>query len=105
MTISALSAFKPKNQPSLTTIPGNQADIIPSNHVCDSKCDCEIKQDDVIDKVAKAQAIWPGRKSPDRKKEITEGFSGSTRRKSVPVTNQDRKVSPMRHCRFSFTVL
>lgn len=90
----------------MTTIPGNQADIIPSNHVCDSKCDCEIKQDDVIDKVAKAQVVWPGRKSPDRKKkEITEGFSGSTRRKSVPVTNQDRKVSPMRHCRFSFTIL
>ena len=93
MTISALSAFKPKNQP-LATIPSNQADVIPSNHVCDSKCDCDTKEDDVIDRVAKAQLVWPGRRTPDKKKkENTEGFGGSTRRKSVPVTNQDRKVA------------
>ena len=41
-------------------MPGNQPDVIPSNHVCDSKCDCDTKEDDVIDRVAKAQVVWPG---------------------------------------------
>ena len=91
LTISALSAFKPRNQ---VSIPSNNADFSPSNHNCDSQRNCDTKEDDAIDKVAKAQAVLPeGRQTAEkRKKEIVEGHNGSTRRKSAPAGNKNRKV-------------
>ena len=92
LTISALSAFKPRA--TSITIPSNHADDGPSNHICHSQCDCDTKQHDAIDKVAKAQQVsHGGRKTPEkRKKEIAEGHNGNTRRKSVPAGNKNRKV-------------
>ena len=86
LTISALSAFKPRNQ---VSIPSNCSDISTGNNTCDSQCSIDTKQDDAINKVAMAQEVVPERrKTPDKMKKKVE-----TRRQSIPAGNRKDSVS------------
>ncbi|XP_028406606.1 uncharacterized protein LOC114529077 isoform X2 [Dendronephthya gigantea] len=92
LTISALSAFKPKTGTS-TPNPSNH----PGNNHGNSALDGHMTQDDVIKEVAKAQVVSPGGgKIPDRwKKESKESLNESMlgRRQSAPATSKLTKES------------
>ena len=94
LTISALSAFKPKNQ---NLIPSNDTEISASSNTCrntcNSQCNCEKQQEDAIDKVAMAQVSERGRTSDEMKKKVPGTLLRNTRRKSLPVGSRKVRVS------------
>lgn len=97
LTISALSAFKPSRHAPISAVPSNQPESIPSNRtdsihsnpICVDQSDCGKEQDDVIERVAKAQETLP---TPDKRiKEIGEE-KRSTKLKSAFTGSRNRQV-------------